>query len=302
MVKRYGLLKYNYTEKTKTINLGDYIQSLSAKQFLPRVDYLVDRESLREYVGEKILMILNGWYMLNDSFPPSLRIGPLWISLHIDRKKILTPKTISYLKKHEPIGCRDNMTRRLLYKNGIKAYFSGCLTLTLKNEYADCKREGIYFVDVAENAKTKWQRTFYKKRTENELKKYLSKDDLNNVFYLTHKLEKSEINLKDSFKKAEKLIEKYSKARLVVTSRIHAALPCLALGTPVIFVNDLGNDKRFDGLIELLNCIVVKAWRVRSNIKTSSSQTQPIVNSDDYKTLIPNLEKSCVSFIQDYPK
>lgn len=35
---------------------------------------------------------------------------------------------------------------------------------------------------------------------------------------------------------AKYLIRKYAKAKLVVTSRIHCALPCLGIETPVIFV------------------------------------------------------------------
>ncbi|MHB9292886.1 hypothetical protein Holit_01999 [Hollandina sp. SP2] len=44
---------------------------------------------------------------------------------------MLSPAGIKYLKKHEPIGCRDYGTVKLLGKYGINAYFSGCLTLTL---------------------------------------------------------------------------------------------------------------------------------------------------------------------------
>ncbi|NQD72865.1 polysaccharide pyruvyl transferase family protein, partial [Sphingobacterium shayense] len=50
-----------------------------------------------------------------------------------------------------------------------------------------------------------------------------------------------------------------SRAKLVVTSRIHCALPCLAMGTPVIFLNGgfegFGNrfNSRFEGLIDFFN-------------------------------------------------
>ena len=39
------------------------------------------------------------------------------------------------------------------------------------------------------------------------------------------------------FNIAKKLLDKYSKAKLVITSRLHGALPCLALNTPFIFDN-----------------------------------------------------------------
>jgi exopolysaccharide biosynthesis predicted pyruvyltransferase EpsI len=35
---------------------------------------------------------------------------------------------------------------------------------------------------------------------------------------------------------AERLLEVYARAEMVVTTRLHCALPCLALGTPVLFM------------------------------------------------------------------
>jgi len=46
-----------------------------------------------------------------------------------------------------------------------------------------------------------------------------------------------------------KIEYKYARAKLVITIRIHAALPCLALNTPVILVNKNFN-KRFPGLLQ----------------------------------------------------
>lgn len=47
---QYGILHYDYQNfgsyAPKEVNLGDYIQSLAAKQFLPRVDKTIDRDNL----------------------------------------------------------------------------------------------------------------------------------------------------------------------------------------------------------------------------------------------------------------
>ncbi len=56
-----GLLVY--TEKYNIFNIGDYIQSLAAKQFFHKIDVLIDRENLDKYTGEKVKIILNGWFM-----------------------------------------------------------------------------------------------------------------------------------------------------------------------------------------------------------------------------------------------
>ena len=58
-------------------------------------------------------------------------------------------------------------------------------------------------------------------------------------------------------KEAEWLVRLYAKAKFVVTSRIHCALPCLGLGTPVLYVEDINQSVasscRLGGLIELMN-------------------------------------------------
>ena len=62
----------------------------------------------------------------------------------------------------------------------------------------------------------------------------------------------------ERFKIAKNLIYKYAKAKLVITSRIHCALPCLALNTPFIFVNK-DYSIRYDGLYELLNTVGINS-------------------------------------------
>ena len=51
---------------------------------------------------------------------------------------------------------------------------------------------------------------------------------------------------------AKQKLASYGLAELVVTSRLHCALPCIALGTPVVFINDDPNDIRFSGYQKLL--------------------------------------------------
>ncbi len=47
-------------------------------------------------------------------------------------------------------------------------------------------------------------------------------------------------------------LEKYAKAKCVVTQRLHAAMPCLALNTPVLLITEIAQEKgRLSGLKEL---------------------------------------------------
>jgi hypothetical protein len=52
---------------------------------------------------------------------------------------------------------------------------------------------------------------------------------------------------------ARELLRRYGSAKLVITSRLHCALPCLALGTPVVLLRPgVEQDPRFHGLRELV--------------------------------------------------
>ena len=57
----------------------------------------------------------------------------------------------------------------------------------------------------------------------------------------------------DRIAKASALLNTYKHAKLVITSRIHCALPCLAYGTPFVFLHsNMANDCRFDPILMYL--------------------------------------------------
>ena len=137
----------------RTVNIGDYIQSLAAKQYFDDEDYeLVNRDELGLYSGAPAKVIMNTWLTYKpENWPPSNKITPLFVALHINssvEKIMLSPENIGYFKKYEPIGCRDIYTMNLFKSRGVDAYFSSCLTTTLDLTYKVPKhREGIYIVD-----------------------------------------------------------------------------------------------------------------------------------------------------------
>lgn len=253
-----ALYRYDYLQRDLGIvdrvcspkqgNIGDDIQSLAALQFLPTEEYLtVARDNFKRYDGEPVNLVANAWYRLseaNESF--SSKINPLLISIHLDQK-ILSENSVKFFKKYEPIGCRDLYTMELFRQYGIKAFFSGCLTLTLGEKYTAPKNEKtdeIIFVDVN-----------MKKLPDNirsPLEKHLKKYDLSKVSSWGH-MRSFDI---DRSAEAERLLKRYARAKLVVTSRLHVALPCLAMGTPVILVRTKKKpDNRFGGLIQFVNFV-----------------------------------------------
>lgn len=149
-IMKYGVLW------APTINIGDDIQTLAGINFLKKHginEYVyVNREELNKYDGEPIKLIMNGWYMHNiNNFPPSDNIYPIFISIHVADKN-LVKNNVKYFRKYQPIGCRDESTVKLFESFGIKAYFSGCLTLLFDDVLIkNLKNNNKYLVDLDSN-------------------------------------------------------------------------------------------------------------------------------------------------------
>lgn len=332
-----GLLVYS--DKYELFNIGDYIQSLAARQFLEKVDTLVCREALRDYAGEEIRLILNGWFTHEpDNWPPSSRIRPLFVSFHMNsvaQEKLTSDESISYLKKWGPIGCRDKDTVRLLRTFGVDAHFTGCLTLTLGLTWKRAPSDGaIYFVDphfqvkrdpisVMGFARTLLSnyrvvsriaaRMFGSVGIKSLLKssafygcyrRLFSDEVLSRAIYV--KQEIANVDAGDDqakFGLAEKLLRQYASARFVVTSRIHCALPCLGIGTPVLYVEDQQQSEtsscRLNGLRELFH--VVKSDRGRLSSELSGEKITPefsFNNKDDHRVFAERLTRACAAFAE----
>ena len=152
----YGLMIYDYYYEGKIIetsNIGDYIQSLVALQFLPSncKPYFVDRDLIQFYHGPKVKSIINGWNWIHEGNKyTSNEINPIYISYRIKNEDVLPSIFIEKLKKFELIGCRDLKTKKQLNKYGIDTYFSSCNTTTLDIDYAANETEKtneIIFID-----------------------------------------------------------------------------------------------------------------------------------------------------------
>lgn len=84
-------------------------------------------------------------------------------------------------------------------------------------------------------------------------------------------------------------LQRLCNAKFVVTSRIHCALPCLAMGTPVLFIDcDLKQD-RLEGLKDLFNTITIKGNEISSNFDFTDKIDNEIENPkrhEHYKNLL----------------
>jgi hypothetical protein len=226
---KYGLLKYS------TTNLGDDIQSLAVSRMLPTIDLLVDRDKIGGVSiarAERMRMIVNGWFMHTPAlWPPPPNLETLITSLHISpvlqatdpigaspAEIIFSDENIGYLRDRAPIGARDTATLKLLQNAGIESYYSACLTLTMRRSDVRERSKDVVISDLSR-----------------EVKQHILEQSPRRVTEVTHVVNRDTPPL-ERFRLAQRLLDTYANAGVVVTSRLHCALPCIAFGTPVLWV------------------------------------------------------------------
>tara|TARA_R110002020_G_scaffold403682_1_gene613793 strand:+ start:438 stop:1310 length:873 start_codon:yes stop_codon:yes gene_type:complete len=213
----YGGLKYDGLN-----NLGDQIQSIAAERFLPNIDKRFNRDELANYYESKTYaLIMNGWFTHNPSscFPPNKNFLPIYWGFHITDwndswDHFLSEGSLNHLKLNGPIGCRDNYTAERLKSNGVEAFNSKCLTLTFPKRCSHPSNNWNIIVDVPF-----------------PLPKFIETNGLRT----THIVEPT-FSAKVKLNQARKLLNLYElSGGLIITTRLHCALPCIAMGIPVIF-------------------------------------------------------------------
>ena len=250
-MKRFGLL-CNPTAG----NIGDDIQNLATRQFLPSLDAYVPRESLHD-VREDLHMILNGWFChFPERWPPSPRVTPLLVSMHISPLPSAPTRTITadqvftqppvadYLRQHGPVGARDQETEALLKGAGIESYFSGCMTLTIPRPPVPRADDLVVINEVPALALARLRKTTGKRLFRTWHGNFADRDPAERQV------------------RAQELLDLYARASCVVTSRLHCALPCLAIGTPVLLVDVAPDQGRFTGLRDFLHH---RPWQAVAN-------------------------------------
>lgn len=147
---------------------------------------------------------------------------------------------------HQPIGCRDRNTRDFLKKLGLNAYFSGCMTLTLDKRTCapDKKEEKVFVVDLDPKIQRKLTPEIIRKNLDGNIIDYTITH-----FYYWNEYPVTEKGAQEFEEHARYALNKYkNEAKLVITSKIHVAMPCIAMGIPVIFIVGDPFGERFDVL------------------------------------------------------
>lgn len=282
--KSIGILTYD------TINIGDWTQTAATMyvwwQHFKRPDTFkgfvekciatstmmdipitwINRDLIKTFTKpagiDEVVIVCNGWWMHKKNneyqFPPPEWITPMYISMHIHDPTLLQKDVITHLKKHEPVGCRDLSTKKVLEQHGVDAYFSGCVTMIFNIK--DIQLGFIQTVDYSKNI--------------------LHIDPPARTPTTPEVITKSQhhsngVTLTNIIQSVQDLIN-YMYATKVVTLRLHMWLPLACNDCNVVLMNNttkkefVNGDKdnayqsvnRFNGLTELVyNKAVLNAFK-----------------------------------------
>lgn len=199
----------------------------------------VDRDASSYHeVPEGTWTLAFGWYMhalfgTRFGFPFHKNLQPVFVSFHCNKRGLLTPEAIDYLRAHGPIGCRDWTTVDILLSVDVPAFFSGCLTTTVNTVFPDLvdafpEAAPVAYVDSPEQAPA-------------GAKQYKHSSDAVRFRSFT-----------GNMFEAVDLLETYRRDHsAIVTSRLHCYLPMRSMGAQVDFRPKNRSDIRFAGLIDI---------------------------------------------------
>lgn len=223
------MLYYGLTWRPNTDNLGDDLVSLAALQRLPRVDRALDADALDAPLSglqddDRLVLLAPGMFLRSSAhWPPEKHIMPVCMGVHISEEDawglpVSTLDGAGYdaLAACAPIAARDVRTANRLAKLKIPHTLTGCLSLLL--EHPPMPRRGVICCDAPEEV-------------VNLLREF--RQDVETV---THALTKPVPDFDARMANAKAMLTRYASAEMVFTRRLHCAMACLAVGTPVLLL------------------------------------------------------------------
>lgn len=208
-------------EKTTRLrNYGEDIQIHAIKNLYEYmgIDYKhvvrISPQELFTYDGDEYLVVPINYPFFGQYERLAPKIIPVYLGISFLG---ISENLIENLRMREfsPIGCRDQRTLEILQKKNVDAYLNGCMTITLPKVENRDNANKIYLVDVCD-----------------ELVEYIPEKLKRNAEYRTHVFYDRVVTEEESMAAYE---EYRQNAKLVITSRLHAAVPCAAYGIPVVY-------------------------------------------------------------------
>jgi hypothetical protein len=245
------MLKHDKYLENAFCNVGDTIQDLAMDYIFSQISidekdvrYLArDSDYLREpQLGETMIPAYVHLFQNAEArLPFPSEFSPVFVSLLLYQDGFdHHPELVEYIKQYEPVGCRDEQSKRILIEHGIDAYLMGCFTVCLPTRKEKPKNGKVFFVD-----------------TPPELDRFVPDEIAKKATYISHVVPYAvyPVTVEEDIRQrniAQGFLDRYEKeAGMVVTSRLHCAVPCMAMGIPVILVRE-NFDFRFSWLEKLL--------------------------------------------------
>jgi len=240
---KYGYLYWANSHypraKRCVLNTGDPVQSLAVMNLYREMgisdnDIIpVNRYDTTKYKNDEMILIFNGNHaeyfsriLSVELFPYSKNIIPVFFSFHT-RLFSISEDEIKFLRNHQPIGCRDAYTYEFMARHGIEAYITGCLSLTLPLRNKTERQNKVFLIDCPKEL-----HEFIPAKIRDgavTMSQIIKIDSASGGSGLTN--EETERFHTAAY---EQLYRIRDDAKLVITSRLHVATACLAMGVPVI--------------------------------------------------------------------
>lgn len=260
-------MKYSWVSITKScVNFGNFQIEFCLKKileehgFTQKPDFFVDgfvvnSKKIAEEVNKTDFLLVPGCTTLTVKHYPGLQsiIENIKVPIfNLGAAFFGQPDqdSIPYFKYfYQPIGVRDPESENFLKQNNIPVKLIGCPTLFsgTAEKFENRQTNKIVFI-------------FGLKEIENqkEILKMLIQKKYDIQLLIQEKSQKKlikEFNLNPIIYSPENLMNALKDARLMVTGRLHGALPAIACGTPVFFTQTV-DDSRFS----LLNYLGIESF------------------------------------------
>ena len=223
-------------------NLGDYAQIIGIERILQELKWEVGPYSslpldpkIRRTGNEQIIMPTANYFNCNprDCMEPFMKptwCWPAFLGIAVSDQKVVRMLEHWFLGAGGlPILCRDRFSADLLQKSGFNGQFWGCASMLIPRRGEEPANGRVYSIDL-EMFPT------LTRYIPDSIKREMVELESQEPPPPPHREIDSWMAVQCQRMK-EKIVVLRDTARLVITSRLHIALPCISMGIPVIKVS-----------------------------------------------------------------